>query len=143
MTKKLTIAIAAVVLLGTVGYTASLAIAQSSDGSNHPFVQDLAQNLGVSEAEVKEAFDEVHADRFAQKHTLYEEWLDQAVTDGAITQEQKQALLDKWEEHKVHKTEHKEEMEAWYEAEGIDMEALGAYKKGLGYGRFGHWGKFK
>jgi len=83
----------------------------------------------------------VHADRYAEMKERKEDKLNQAVEDGVITEEQKQALLDKFEEKKNLKDEHKQDMQAWYEEQGIDPGALREYF-GYGHKGFGHYGKF-
>ena len=71
-----------------------------------------------------------------------EDRLIRAVSDGVITKEQKQALLDKWGEKKTHREEHRAEIQAWFEEQGIDTKALHDYG-GFGHKGFGfrHWGK--
>jgi len=71
-----------------------------------------------------------------------EERLTQAVEDDVITEEQKQAFLDKWGEKKAHKEEHRADIQTWFEEQGIDVEALREYG-GLGHkgSGFRHWGK--
>jgi len=141
MKKRITLALAATVLIGAVGYGATVAFAQSKEGSTHPMIQAFAQRFGLNEDEVKEVFDEVHADQFALIRESKEEGLNQAVEDGVITEEQKQALLDKFEEKKEHKGDHKVEMQTWFEEQGIDPEALREYW-GYGHKGFGHYSKF-
>ncbi len=46
MRTRITLAFAAIVLLGAVGYGATIAIAQEGDGERHPFVQMLARLFG-------------------------------------------------------------------------------------------------
>ena len=77
-----------------------------------------------------------------------EERLSQAVEDGVISEEQKQALQDKWQEmwqeRQVEREQHREEMQAWFEEQGIDPEALrqyGGFKMGM-HGGFGGFRKF-
>lgn len=148
MRTRITLALAAIVLLGAVGYGATVAIAQEGDGERHPFVQMLAEKLGLTEDEVEEALDEIKADKYAQMQQSKEEMLQGAVDDGVITPEQMQALLEKyenmWVEKKQEWQQHKEEMDAWFEQEGINheelMEYMGGFKK---HGGFHKWGMGK
>jgi hypothetical protein len=142
MKKRITIALAAVVLLGSIGYGATIAVAQAEDNNSHPMIQILAERFGLNENDVEEVFDEIRADHFAQKQTMLEEGLNEAVADGVITEEQKQALLDKKAEMRTHKEEHRQEMQAWFEEEGIDHEALMQYG-GFGRKGFHKWGMGK
>jgi hypothetical protein len=145
---RITLAFAAIVLLGAVGYGATVAIAQEASDESHPFVQILAEKLGLNEDEVEEALDEIKADKYAQMQESKEDMLQSAVDDGVITEEQRQAWLEKheemWTERKQEKQQHKEEMDAWFEQEGINheelMEYMGGFKK---HGGFYKWGMGK
>jgi hypothetical protein len=70
-----------------------------------------------------------------------EERLSKAVEDGVVTNEQKQALLNKQQEMWEKQNQLNEEMRQWQEQSGIDFEKLAPYKvgfggKGFGLGRF-------
>lgn len=147
MRTRITLALAAIVLLGTVGYGVTVAVAQEGDDDRHPFVQMLAEKLGLNEEEVEEALDEIKADKYAQMQQSKEDMLQDAVDDGVITEEQKQALLEKYEDMWVEKKQewqqHKEEMDAWFEQEGIDHEKLMDYMGGFGRKGFHKWGMGK
>ena len=56
------------------------------------------------------------------------------VTTIILIEEQKQALQNRWEEMKAEREQHREEMQAWFEEQGIDHEALRQYG---GFGRHG------
>lgn len=143
MKKRLSLTLASIALLSAVGYGATVALANSEEEQSHPMIQALAERFGLSETEVKEVFDEVHADHFSQIQTNLEERLDQAVEDGILTEEQKQALLNKKAEMRSHSHEHKEEMQVWFEEQGIDHKTLMDYMGGLGMHRkLGKMGKF-
>lgn len=133
---RITLALAAIALLGTVGYATTIAVVRADEESAHPFVQALAERLGLNEEEVEVALDEIKADHFAQMQESKEDWLNQAVEDGVLTEEQKQALQEKyqemWTERKQEWELHREEMDAWFTEQGIDYEAL------MQYGGFGH-----
>jgi hypothetical protein len=107
----------------------------------------LAEKLGLNEEEVEEALDEIKADKYAQMQQSKEDMLQDAVGDGVITEEQKQALLEKYEDMWVEKKQewqqHKEEMDAWFEQEGIDHEKLMDYMGGFGRKGFHKWGMGK
>lgn len=145
--KRITLAIASAALLGTVGYGATIAVAQSADTESHPMIQRLAEQFGLNEGEVKEVFDEVRADHFARMQESKEERLNRAVNDGVISEEQKQALLEKhqemWQERKEEREQHREEMDAWFEQEGINHEELMEYIGGFGRRGFHKWGMGK
>lgn len=151
-----------ILALATVGVVAtSLAFAQthanaffgglrSADGS---FAQRFAQRFNIDESEVKTFMDELHAEKKAEHEADKDAKLDQLVTDGILTEEQKEAYKTKMEEfrsfmeenrpapedfaslteeerqaqmeeHKTKMDEHRAEMEAWATEQGIDLEAV-------------------
>lgn len=61
-----------------------------------------------------------------------EERLNQAVDDGVITAEQKEALSSKFAQLQQKREQHQAELEAWFKEQGIDPKAL------TPYGGFGH-----
>lgn len=67
-----------------------------------------------------------------QRRAQMEKRLDEAVGDGVITAEQKQALLDKDAEMQTKYEQLREEMQQWQEQSGIDFEALAPYHIGCG-----------
>jgi len=96
-----------------------------------PVVQKLVERFGLNEDEVKAVFDEVRTERQAQRQAEREERLDQAVADGVISEEQKNSLQAKWEEHKQARGAYQGEMKAWFNEQGIEPQALKDY---LGFG---------
>lgn len=117
-------------------------------------VQKIAEKFSLPENEVAAVFEEEREERRAEMYANFESRLSDAVTDGKITEEQKQAILAKHEEiHEkmmelanIDKAEVKEEMKAlhdelkdWSEEQGIDLEVLRIGKKGIGRGyKTGH-----
>jgi DNA-directed RNA polymerase specialized sigma subunit len=123
-----------------VATTSSTALAQSQTGRFDTLVSRLANRFGVPEDEVQQVFDEVHAEHQSQMQTMFEERLNEQVSTGEITEDQKQAILDKKEEMiAFHETlrdlspeerkaafeEHRSEMKAWMEANGLEHKHLG------------------
>lgn len=136
MNKKIlipTLGLAALVGLGALGVSA----VKANDTGNG-FVQRIAERFGLNEEEVSTFVQEMREERKTQMQTSMEERLDQAVADGVITEEQKQALLDKKADMWAEKEQHREEMQAWFEEQGIDREALMQYG-GFGHKGFRHW----
>jgi len=102
------------------------AVKADEDTSGYPpIVQRLVEKFGLNEADVKAVFDEERSARQAEMQARHEERLNQAVSDGKITEEQKQAILAKQGE--------REEMKAWAESEGIDWEVLQELMGGPGF----------
>ena len=122
--------------VGSLGLTH--AYAQDSAGYS-PIVQKIAEKFGLNVSEVQDVFDEARADHHAQMLTNFEGRLTQAVTDGKITEEQKQKILDKHEEMQAKMYEWKnltpegrrekikafhEELKTWAEENEIDFPFL-------------------
>lgn len=106
-------------------------------------IQRLAKRLGKDEQEVQVVFDEVRQERQQQLQARYEERLNEEVAAGTITEDQKRLILakhqeiqkihqDMWEDIKEMSPEDRratmqaqhDEMTAWAEENGIDLEAL-------------------
>jgi hypothetical protein len=75
----------------------------------------------------------------------YEERLNQAVTDGKITEDQKKLILEKhnqlqsqWDSESQQRQQHREEMQTWAEQNNIDLSYLG-----FGMSRNGRGGMMK
>lgn len=83
-----------------VGVTSltGLGIASAQSDSNvepNGLVQKLAQKFNLDEGEVKAVFDEERTARETERQQKLETKLTQAVTDGTITEEQKQKIIAK------------------------------------------------
>jgi len=122
-------------LFGTSAYAQGI---QNREGTMH---QELAQKLGIDENKVQTAFDEIRREHQQEMQAQFTERLNQAVTDGRLTQDQKNLILQKHEELQTERqtereqvqnmsreerrefmeTRH-EEMQAWGEANGIDLQ---------------------
>ena len=126
---------------GALGFTR--VSAQETDYP--PIIDKLVERFGLNPDEVQDVFDEVRAEHHTQMLANFEERLNQAVTDGKITEEQKLAILDKNEEMKAKMDEWKsltpeerhtkmqayhEELKTWAEENGINFPFFG-----IGHGR--------
>jgi len=145
MKNKTRYLVLSLLLLGMSVYGAGRVLAED-ESTYPPFVQTIAQKLGVDESQVKGAFDEIRAEHFAEMQETREDRLNEAVADGVITEEQKNALIAKWEEmhaeHAAQRQAHQTEMQQWYEEMGIDHTALHEYmagpwgmRGGMGFGK--------
>lgn len=127
MKKILIIGLALIGLAGVV---------TGADAFNQPVVDKLVERFDLNADEVAGVFDEARQERQQQMQeqwrTQMEERLNEAVEDGVITAEQKQALLDKQAEMREKHQQLWEEMRAWMEDSGIDFEAMAPYKGGCG-----------
>jgi len=138
MNKNLIIlpAVLGVLLAGSVlGASTVKADTESVLGARFPFVQDLAEQLGVSEDEVSTAVEDVRGQHRLEMQKRQEDGLDEAVADSVITEEQKQMLLDHRAEMDTEREQRRAEREEWREQSGIDFEALREYGGGCGMGR--------
>ena len=115
-------------------------------------IERLAQKFNLNSADVQTVFDEVRTEkqtaRREQMQSTWEEKLAQAVTDGKITEEQKQLILAKhtevqaklldwqnltFEERKTKLEELRNELKTWAEENNIPEPFQ--LMAGLGYGR--------
>jgi len=135
----LAITVASLAILGFVAYGTVRAYADDKSGGYPSIIQKLVERFGLNEEEVKTVFDEARGERQQQMQDRFEERLNQAVSDGKITEEQKQAILAKKAEMQVNRGEfkdfspeerqekmqaHREEMQTWAEANGIDISQI-------------------
>lgn len=97
-------------------------------------VQKIAEKFSLNESDVQAVFDSVHEEHMQQMQTSREERLNQAVSDGVLTEDQKNALIQKMEEHIGERQQNREEMQAWFNEQGIDETKLHEY---LGFGGHG------
>jgi len=110
-----------------------------------PIVQKIADKFGLDVEDVGEVFEQERAEMWEKRKQIFEERLSQAVSDGKITEEQKQKILEKRDEWQAERTaerqQHREEMQKWLQDNGIDANALGPYLGFGGFGGkgFGHW----
>lgn len=135
------LALSALVLAGLVGVKT---IQAEGNGNYPPLIQKLVERFNLDANEVQEVFDEVREERHQEMQARMEERLNQAVEEGKITEEQKEAILAKKaemqargeelkdlspEERKEAMEEHREEMKAWLEENGLDLgEFFGGFK---------------
>jgi len=149
--KWLVIPAAAVAIgVGVAMTTVSPVSAQGpgSDDMHQKMISIIAEKFGKSEDEVKALFEEIHTEHREQRSAALQTKLSDAVTAGTITEQQKQLILEKMETLKeerqerteVHKADREQrktereskraELEAWAEANGIDLEFLKSLHEG-------------
>jgi len=123
--------------VATAGLWTGRAYAETNDTSLS-IVDRLAERFDLNAGEVEATFDEIQQEQMENRQRQMQERLEknlgEAVDDGVITEDQKQALLNK---HKEMMTQHRklrEEWQAWVQESGIDFDQLREY--GLG-----HWGR--
>jgi len=135
MNKKLTFAVLGIVLVGSLAYGATKISAD--DTFIHPLAQRIAERFGLNQDEVNTFMNQVREERRNQGDDAPKYFLDQAVADGKITEEQKNLLEQKREEMQSERETHRQEMETWASENGIDLSLLGPGPGGMMGRRFG------
>ena len=142
--------------LAAASIGASASFAQETTSGTPIIVQRLAERFGLQENEVQAVFDEIQAEHHAQLVTRLEEKLSADVTNGIITEAQKELILEKLAEmHAEHATtreafhtlepkdrqqamtdrratmeQHRAELEAWADEHDIDLQYLRVFAGG-------------
>lgn len=156
------------VVLGVLSLVAVLGVHSVGAYENGPYsniVQKLVGRFNLNADEVQQVFDEAREERREEMQARFgergekmrvgfEERLNQAVSEGKITEEQKQALLAKkvetqtnfeelkdlsFEERKENMEARRQEVQAWAEENGIDLSLVPVF---FGGGRRGGHGGF-
>lgn len=152
MKRKAVILISALAIVSLIAInTTKMVAADSEDREYPPFIQKLIEKFNLNQEEVYNFLEEDREERRQEMQAHFEERLNQLVTDGKITETQKQAILSKKEELEQERAqnqeergekreEHMEEMKKWAEENGIDLdifqEIMGNFRgeKGPGFG---------
>jgi len=102
-----------------------------------PLIQKIIEKFNLNPGEVQKVIDEERQERERQRLSLLEEKLNQAVKDGVISEEQKKALLERWQNKWQERRQIREEERKWLEENKIDWQKLGPYLGGKGFGKRG------
>lgn len=151
--KKIFFPVLALAIITAAVTTSSFVSAQDTTGANS-LVAAIAQKFNLNQNDVQAVFDEERNKSEAQMKTQMEAKLTQAVTDGKITEAQKQAIIAKMaemknnrpdkeefqnltkEQRKARMDEKKAEMDTWLSQNGLTREVfqqvMGAFKGGHG-----------
>lgn len=161
MEKKIILPVAVLLITGAA-FFGTAAYAQVNQNNQGNMAQELAQKLGIDEAKVQTAFDEIRNEHRQEMQAQFTERLNQAVAEGKLTEDQKNLILKKHEEMQAQReTEReqvqnmsreerrefmetrREEMQAWGESNGIDLQYLMGPQggQGKGMGMHGGWNK--
>ena len=113
----------------------------SSAGQFPTLIQKIIEKFNLNPTEVQKVIDEEKQEREKQRLSLLEERLNQAVKDGVINEEQKKALLERWQKMWQERQQNREENQKWFEENKIDWQKLRPYGIGFGGRGFnkGHW----
>jgi flagellar biosynthesis GTPase FlhF len=140
MKNKKVITIAAMTVLALagatwLGVTKADAANTNGNGSQNTLVERVASKFNLSKDDVQAVADEVHTERQQARRAEQDSKLDKTVTDGAITQAQKDALVAKRNELRAKSTQNREEMQKWMDDNGIDHTKIQSYMGGNGKGQ--------
>lgn len=132
--KKLLATILTLGVIISVGYFGTnYALAADTDNPMHDrLITKIAQKFNLKEADVEAVFTAVRDEKMEEMKKLREEKLSQAVKDGVLTEAQKNALIQKMNEHMGERKQNRDEMRQWFKSQNIDETKLRAY---LGFGR--------
>lgn len=146
-------------ILGAGVYTTKTVYAQEVQGAMHAqHAQRFAERFNLDVNEVTEIFQEQHKSHMTERQQTHKEALNNAVSEGKITETQKEAFLGKIEEMRSNfgvkdmqdltpqerqerRQEHHEEIQAWAEQNGIDISELMPRPKNEGFGGGRGFGK--
>ena len=112
-----------------------------SNENKNKMSEELATKLNIGTDQVSAAMDQIRTEHQVERKAEVSTKLDQAVTDGVITAEQKQKIEDKLADNQANrgnaqgqKGKNREVMEQWYKDNGIDFEKIHDY---IGFGGHG------
>jgi len=155
--KKIIIPAIALAVLSLVSVLGVRSVSADENSTYPPIVQKLVERFNLNTEEVQQVFDEARGERQQEMQVRFEEHLNQAVSEGKINQEQKEAIMAKKDEMKASRGEfkdltpeerhenretHRQEMETWAEENGIDLSLMpmllgGGHRGGFGKPHFG------
>ena len=98
MKKQLILPIGAVAMTAAIMFGTSQILAYNGNQNHDALVQRIASSFGKSDSEVQAVFDSFRADQQAQRESEFEARIAQAVSDGSLTADQQQLLIQKHEE---------------------------------------------
>lgn len=145
MKKTLLVAVALTTAIGS-GILTTNAFAQDQATSGGPMsgiVEKIATRFSLNKDDVQKVFDDARQEEMAKHEAVYQERLTQLVTDGKLTEAQKQLILSKKaelnsqresqrasmegktaEERKAAMEAEKTALESWAQSNSIDIQYL-------------------
>lgn len=142
MKSNILIRVLGIVLAGSLVLGVTGAYAFRNVYNRSTMIQKLSERFGLNQEEVETFFEEQRAQNQSQMQQRWEERLNQAVAEGKITEEQKQAIIAKREEHRqkmeglqdlspeerrVAMQEYQTEFRNWVEENGLDVGVIGMF----------------
>lgn len=98
MNKKIKALIIVLTMVAGLGLWGVETVKANEEVNYPPVIQKLVEKFNLDENEVKSVFDQDREEHRTQRQTRFSEKLDQAVSDGKITAEQKDLIVKKHEE---------------------------------------------
>lgn len=160
MTKQGIVITAVVMVLGAGALVTTQSFAQTPINTQNPvtsLVQEIAQKFGLKEADVKAVFDAHKTEVQAHRETALEDKLATLVSQGKITDAQKQLIIAKVKELEANRTSNMEtfksmtpaerkaamekeraDLEAWAKQNNIDLKYLRFGRSLIGKGMMHH-----
>lgn len=127
------IAVALAITGATLWSTGVVKAGNGAGGQN--MAANLAEKLKIDESQVSSAMEQIRSENRAQRQVEVSGKLDEAVSDGVITAEQKEKLLTRQTEVQQKREQERQDCQKWQEESGIDMSKLRDYGiGGLGFG---------
>lgn len=158
MTRKSILTIAAVSVLAGGLVVATTAFAQTSNSQNAvpSLVSEIASKFNLNKSDVQGVFDQHRKEVMAKQETNYENYLANLVSQGKITEEQKQLILNKHNELITQMQNNKsnfknltpaqrmqqmqatrQDLQNWAKQNNIDIKYLHPFGFARGFGRRG------
>ena len=142
--KSLIVPVAVVTMAGGVIFANSQVSARGLLDNHASLVQKLAEKFNLNEEEVQTVFAEIHDEHRVEMQTKFKEKLSEAVVNDELTEEQRQAIFNKYEEmrtaheeseaswgdlspeeSRAKMKEQRQMMQAWAEENGVDFKYFG------------------
>lgn len=120
MNKKIILSASALAVIGAGLLSTTSTFAQSSTDTTNPMsslVQKISEKFNLDQADVQAVFDQEHQERHAQMEGKFDAKLSQYVTDGKITEAQKQLIIQKRAELKANLETNRDSMQNMTPAE--------------------------
>lgn len=131
MKKKVLLTYSALAVIVAIGITAGASYASAKYGEGRDNLStELSSKLGIEQSKVDQALKEIREVHQKEKLDQKKASLDEAVSQGIITNEQKEALLQRIEQNQQSAEKNRGELRQWAQDNGIDMDKL----KDLGFG---------
>lgn len=151
MNKKVLFTAAAVTVLGgslalAGAQTASAQVAVNPNDHMSSLAQKIANRFGLNKDEVQAVFEQDRQERHAEMEKAYQDYLTKEVSEGNITESQKQLILEKRaeleakreatmesfknmsdEERKAAMESERASLEAWAKENNVDLKYLGFF----------------